>query len=274
MPSNQSYKQHPENVTLPPISQIFNVPSDGSNSHLSLPPLRAAHSEGNHPSQHSSSRSSRTYSASSLGYPSGAPDLHGSQMMRPRYDQSGAPGGSHMPSHISRSTSYEGYSPSVPSRQPTGMAMPEQPAMHTGRYTGAAPPGYGPSPYSTLPRLSVIRTHRPPRHPEDTLKLPIQGSQALEVMITTRVLQLAHHIIRTILMQQKRPSMNAAIAARDSFGPIHIISHTGDKDYVCPEESCGRRFGVRSNMLRHIRLVHQNNHSHSSGEELRDEWSE
>ncbi|KAK0455459.1 uncharacterized protein EV420DRAFT_571456 [Desarmillaria tabescens] len=51
--------------------------------------------------------------------------------------------------------------------------------------------------------------------------------------------------------------------SRPSALKIHVISHTGDKDFVCPEESCRRRFGIRSNMLRHIRLVHQNMHTPS-----------
>ncbi|KAF9038259.1 hypothetical protein BDZ89DRAFT_945774 [Hymenopellis radicata] len=46
--------------------------------------------------------------------------------------------------------------------------------------------------------------------------------------------------------------------SRPSALKIHVISHTGDKDFVCPEETCRRKFGIRSNMLRHIRLVHQN----------------
>ncbi|KAG7446520.1 uncharacterized protein BT62DRAFT_124127 [Guyanagaster necrorhizus] len=51
--------------------------------------------------------------------------------------------------------------------------------------------------------------------------------------------------------------------SRPSALKIHVISHTGDKDFVCPEDTCRRRFGIRSNMLRHIRLVHQNMHTPS-----------
>ncbi|KIK63334.1 hypothetical protein GYMLUDRAFT_41049 [Collybiopsis luxurians FD-317 M1] len=59
---------------------------------------------------------------------------------------------------------------------------------------------------------------------------------------------------------------------RPSALKTHIISHTGDQDFECPEEGCSRRFGVRSNMLRHVRLVHRNL-KHSSGELLSpDEW--
>lgn len=39
----------------------------------------------------------------------------------------------------------------------------------------------------------------------------------------------------------------------------HIAHLLCPPDFVCPHERCGRRFGVRSNMLRHIRLVHQQN---------------
>lgn len=44
-------------------------------------------------------------------------------------------------------------------------------------------------------------------------------------------------------------------------------------DFVCPEQGCGRRFGVRSNMLRHVRLVHQNINDEQDGRETRD-WDD
>ncbi|KAJ3732715.1 hypothetical protein DFJ43DRAFT_291888 [Lentinula guzmanii] len=59
---------------------------------------------------------------------------------------------------------------------------------------------------------------------------------------------------------------------RPSALKTHVISHTGDQDFACTEDGCSRRFGVRSNMLRHVRLVHRNLR-YSSGEQLsQDEW--
>jgi len=34
----------------------------------------------------------------------------------------------------------------------------------------------------------------------------------------------------------------------------HVNSHTGDQPFLCPFPGCGRRFSIRSNMLRHYRL--------------------
>ncbi|KAJ3763570.1 hypothetical protein EV360DRAFT_2312, partial [Lentinula raphanica] len=41
---------------------------------------------------------------------------------------------------------------------------------------------------------------------------------------------------------------------RPSALKIHIISHTGDKAFICPEEGCRRAFSVKSNMRRHVRI--------------------
>lgn len=42
--------------------------------------------------------------------------------------------------------------------------------------------------------------------------------------------------------------------SRPSSLRIHTYSHTGEKPFVCPEEGCGRRFSVQSNMRRHLRV--------------------
>ncbi|KAI8381052.1 uncharacterized protein BYT42DRAFT_545006 [Radiomyces spectabilis] len=42
--------------------------------------------------------------------------------------------------------------------------------------------------------------------------------------------------------------------SRPSSLRIHTYSHTGEKPFACPEEGCGRRFSVQSNMRRHQRV--------------------
>jgi hypothetical protein len=51
---------------------------------------------------------------------------------------------------------------------------------------------------------------------------------------------------------------------RPSSLRIHTYSHTGERPYVCPDPSCGRKFSVQSNLKRHAKVHHQNNQQHNA----------
>ncbi|KAJ3737477.1 hypothetical protein DFJ43DRAFT_1135271 [Lentinula guzmanii] len=287
MASDRSQKERPQDVTLPPISQIFNaIPSvpPSQRSDLSLPPLRVGHSEEHQGRRHPDPRSSRAYDASSSQYSSGAPDLQDPRMKRSRYDQPATSGSSYPPPPISRAASYSTPSSVTTPYQPSGMAMSAPSAVihrdRTGdRYSGAPSLGYGPSPYSYAPSpaySSHYAASGSPSRPPDAGNLRGESSRGHDSSQNLMTGQRPH----ADESQSKANKYECRYCGKGFLRPsalkIHIISHTGDKDFVCPEENCGRRFGVRSNMLRHIRLVHQNNQSQSSGEELSkdDDWSE
>src|SRR5579859_4370329 len=42
--------------------------------------------------------------------------------------------------------------------------------------------------------------------------------------------------------------------SRPSSLRIHTFSHTGEKPFLCPERGCTKRFSVRSNMRRHMKV--------------------
>ncbi|KAJ4483482.1 hypothetical protein J3R30DRAFT_1786713 [Lentinula aciculospora] len=271
-----------KDVTLPPISQIFNtIPStSASGSDLSLPPLRVG-PEGTHQSD---SRSSRGYGSSSYNYSSGVPDLQDPRMKRARYGQSAPGGSSYLPPPINRGASY---STSVASPyQPSGMTMPgSPPVMHPGRMenrnTAAPSSNYGPSPYIYAPPPSDrAQSSYYAGSSSGPSRVPAVGDSRREMSRGHDHPSNAGQGTHSDDGQSKANKYECRFCGKGFLRPsalkIHIISHTGDKDFVCPEENCGRRFGVRSNMLRHIRLVHQSNHSQSSGEEPSkdDEWSE
>ncbi|KZF20869.1 hypothetical protein L228DRAFT_270138 [Xylona heveae TC161] len=55
------------------------------------------------------------------------------------------------------------------------------------------------------------------------------------------------------------PTCNKAFS-RPSSLRIHSHSHTGEKPFRCPHKGCGKAFSVRSNMKRHERGCHSDEH--------------
>jgi hypothetical protein len=53
--------------------------------------------------------------------------------------------------------------------------------------------------------------------------------------------------------------------SRPSSLRIHTFSHTGEKPFVCPEPGCTKRFSVRSNMRRHMKVHTEQQGSGATG---------
>ncbi|KAJ8076799.1 hypothetical protein PM082_001222 [Marasmius tenuissimus] len=272
--NNHKQRNSSRDVSLPPISHILTTDSNGEGPSLSLPPLR---SNEVYYTQHGMAPS-RT--------PVGQrPVAHDLGSLNPRTPTSGGrhdhsfygrndgisppstnstayhhqhPRQSHTryypPTHHETSQSSSQIAPGYTAGRSSGNNLAQYAPAPSG-YSGGGAPGY-PAHYEGR----AYPTSGPGTSYHDPGATPYSHHQDMgaEDQGSSRFKYECSYCGKGFL----RPS-----ALR-----IHLISHTGDKDYVCPDETCGRRFGVRSNMLRHIRLVHQNLHQ-SSGEELsNDEW--
>ena len=60
----------------------------------------------------------------------------------------------------------------------------------------------------------------------------------------------------TISRKNRSCSICHKVFNRPSGLRIHMHTHTGEKPFVCEWKNCGKRFSVRSNMLRHM-LIHR-----------------
>ncbi|THV05124.1 hypothetical protein K435DRAFT_137676 [Dendrothele bispora CBS 962.96] len=236
--------EHSESVALPPIrttgSPHSRDPRSSRGQYVPPPPARMASppaNYGRHPPYNPGVP------------PSGSAAYAPQQTMQPPlYYPPGRPVHSaHHPAPMP-SNPYMPPAPSSAGMGPYHSVSAGYPRAGPSHQTAMAPPQAGPS----------SSQHRPRNPP--TTQAPTSSSEDLST-------------------SGSKPKYECSYCGKGFLRPsalkIHIISHTHVKDFVCPEENCGRRFGVRSNMLRHIRLVHQSNAQHSSGEELsKDEWSE
>ncbi|KAK7472484.1 hypothetical protein VKT23_000599 [Stygiomarasmius scandens] len=290
-------------VSLPPISHIFSTPSREYDDSVALPPLRSQ--TLSHP------RDPRSPHAQSYG----PPPVHPSQMASPpaSHPHVRNPGHNWNPSSAmpSRSDAYTSSSHRMgQSMQPSAYQSPghhPHQTLHSAHHPASMSPstrhgsGYrpstsGPVGMSAYPSASASYSRVAPPQAAPLQAGPSSSQYSRNVATAHAPTSSSEDLGTSNPKTKYECSYCGKGFLRPSALKIHIISHTGDKgehfhefiyvhlfigyvtffvDFVCPEESCGRRFGVRSNMLRHIRLVHQNNLHHSSGEELsKDEWSE
>ncbi|KAJ7594566.1 hypothetical protein C8J56DRAFT_441253 [Mycena floridula] len=227
-----SFHRSSQQYSLPPISQIFNI-QNGRDSSLSLPPMRGPTTGPGHPGTQGHWPQSSTHPAVYQPAPIGYQD--------PRhYGPNGSTSGHSVRSREQHHLPPNTFLPQLPSHSNEHRYAPNAGTNNGYPYAG---PGSAPRYSNGFPSQPLDqqgnqgrpgRTDQYPNQPHESREPEDQGSNS----------KTCHYCGKGFL--------------RPSALKIHLISHTGDKDFVCPDERCGRRFGVRSNMLRHIRLVHQN----------------
>ncbi|PBK95610.1 hypothetical protein ARMGADRAFT_806451 [Armillaria gallica] len=258
-----------DNVSLPPISQIFNMPPGQPQSSAS-PPYIAGNGYGAYTSHIPNESQSRRHSSTAHSHGGPQPYTLPNSGSSSYYD----------PGSVSRSSVH-----SVPNAPYYGSSYPTQaetkPAGNTlycnsyGNYPSDSYPS-GSSDY----RGQVVPVATNPHYAIPGQGAPLAMHPSQSAYPVSRINDSSSHSSRTEGGDSTSRSREGYADdstnktryecsycgkgfSRPSALKIHVISHTGDKDFVCPEDSCRRRFGIRSNMLRHIRLVHQNIHTPS-----------
>ncbi|KAJ3838490.1 hypothetical protein F5878DRAFT_167574 [Lentinula raphanica] len=265
-------------LSLPPISQLLHDVATSEHRDSVMPASAYMNQTPNAMHNHASSSTPRPYGNkfnSGLSY-ANARRLDSSAEFEPRFSQSTSSGYS-LPRPSSASSSYAGSSRAGMPTILNPVRMPPATYTYSDNYRSSLtaqphhhldPPSSGHE-YSVYPPFTPGIDQRSP----STITVPSARNRNLlpDIDSDPHWQEQTHETLSKGKLNYVCDYCGKAFL-RPSALKTHIISHTGDQEYACTEEGCTRRFGVRSNMLRHVRLVHRNLR-YSSGEQLsQEEW--
>ena len=134
-------------------------------------------------------------------------------------------------------------SPQIPNYPPHHHHPPQHQQPGLTPYRTPSPPPYGQR-HIPMPQ-SYASTYIQPRPPPSLIPPPRAAPSTFALTHRTNSASPAERY----MCHECNKSFSRPSSLR-----IHTFSHTGEKPFVCPEPGCTKRFSVRSNMRRHMKV--------------------